>query len=344
MTHFFLKFIKNSIIGLTIVSTIFTIGAIANINQKRANAQSLLTINCTQKLKIMPLGDSITEGIGQMQSHFDKSFRFPLYNKLVANGYSPDFVGTKNGFWNNQANPFTGFDADNEAYGGTTNVNIKAKIVANNAVSNYKPDFILLMGGTTNDVFAGNSASQSLANFTSLYNEARSQSPRSTILVSTIPQLPNHPQFATIINTYNSNLIAYFNSIKSTTELVEVVDHGLFNNSPDFVDGIHPSDIGHSKLADNFYSKIISSPLGQRWTSTCMPVIRPPAPFLTESSVSATNSTRTTKDFNSDGKSDILWRNKVTGQNIIWFMNGATRLSYVFIDPVVDLNWRIKSK
>ena len=33
-------------------------------------------------------------------------------------------------------------------------------------------------------------------------------------------------------------------------------------------------------------------------------------------------------DFNGDGKTDILWRNKSTGQNVVWLMNGTTYSSY----------------
>jgi len=29
------------------------------------------------------------------------------------------------------------------------------------------------------------------------------------------------------------------------------------------------------------------------------------------------------RDFNGDGKSDILWRNSTTGENAVYFMNGA---------------------
>ncbi|MEP7208124.1 MAG: FG-GAP-like repeat-containing protein [Casimicrobiaceae bacterium] len=32
-------------------------------------------------------------------------------------------------------------------------------------------------------------------------------------------------------------------------------------------------------------------------------------------------------DFDGDGKTDLLWRNSVTGQNLIWFMDGGVRLS-----------------
>ena len=46
-------------------------------------------------------------------------------------------------------------------------------------------------------------------------------------------------------------------------------------------------------------------------------------------------------DFNSDGKSDLVWRNQATGQNTIWLMNGTTVVSSVETTPVPDANWQI---
>ena len=48
-----------------------------------------------------------------------------------------------------------------------------------------------------------------------------------------------------------------------------------------------------------------------------------------------------TGDFNNDGKVDILWRNKSTGQNIVWFMNGTVYISYAELYQVTDTNWEI---
>src|SRR6266571_1663730 len=47
------------------------------------------------------------------------------------------------------------------------------------------------------------------------------------------------------------------------------------------------------------------------------------------------------RDFNGDGKSDILWRNNTSGQNAIWLMNGTTISSNAAIPTVTDLNWSI---
>ncbi len=49
--------------------------------------------------------------------------------------------------------------------------------------------------------------------------------------------------------------------------------------------------------------------------------------------------TPTPNDLNGDGKSDLLWRNSATGENVVWFMNGSTLSSYQDIFPVYDKNW-----
>ena len=46
-------------------------------------------------------------------------------------------------------------------------------------------------------------------------------------------------------------------------------------------------------------------------------------------------------DFNGDGKTDILWRNKSTGQSVVWLMNGTTYSSYTELMQVTDTNWEI---
>ncbi len=50
---------------------------------------------------------------------------------------------------------------------------------------------------------------------------------------------------------------------------------------------------------------------------------------------------RVGRDFNGDGRSDILWRNSTTGENVIWLMNGAAISSSVTFATVADPNWSI---
>jgi hypothetical protein len=49
-----------------------------------------------------------------------------------------------------------------------------------------------------------------------------------------------------------------------------------------------------------------------------------------------------TGDFNGDGKPDIIWRHSATGQNAVWYMNGATWTgNYDMMTTVADPNWNI---
>ncbi len=49
-----------------------------------------------------------------------------------------------------------------------------------------------------------------------------------------------------------------------------------------------------------------------------------------------------TGDFNGDGQTDIVLRNRVTGQDIVWLMNGTEIASVVNLIPLQDPNWDIR--
>ena len=48
-------------------------------------------------------------------------------------------------------------------------------------------------------------------------------------------------------------------------------------------------------------------------------------------------------DFSADGKTDILWRHDVSGENVLWFMNGVTLVGGTFTNPPVltDVRWKM---
>jgi subtilisin-like proprotein convertase family protein len=50
-----------------------------------------------------------------------------------------------------------------------------------------------------------------------------------------------------------------------------------------------------------------------------------------------------TGDFNGDARPDILWRHDVSGENVVWFMNGHTLTSGTFTTPpsLPDTNWKM---
>ena len=50
-----------------------------------------------------------------------------------------------------------------------------------------------------------------------------------------------------------------------------------------------------------------------------------------------------TNDFDQDEKTDILWRHAVSGENVIWHMNGSVLANGTFTNPsgLADTNWRM---
>ncbi|KJU86440.1 hypothetical protein MBAV_001366, partial [Candidatus Magnetobacterium bavaricum] len=52
---------------------------------------------------------------------------------------------------------------------------------------------------------------------------------------------------------------------------------------------------------------------------------------------------RTRKDFNADGKSDILWQNSATGDVAIWLMNGTSKSSVALAAKAVPRNWKSRA-
>ena len=44
-----------------------------------------------------------------------------------------------------------------------------------------------------------------------------------------------------------------------------------------------------------------------------------------------------------DGKVDVLWRHRATGQNHVWLMNGLTLSSSGSLTTVPDLDWSVQN-
>jgi hypothetical protein len=68
--------------------------------------------------------------------------------------------------------------------------------------------------------------------------------------------------------------------------------------------------------------------------------------FLTPSAFADVNwQTVGTGDFNLDGKTDILWRHALSGQNVVWFMEGTSLVSGAFTNPptLTDVRWRMSA-
>ncbi len=114
------------------------------------------------QVRIMPLGDSITEGV--LGSSDDTGYRRALYLSLTAAGHSVNFVGSlANG------TP-TDFDRDHEGHSGW-----RADQIRNNISSwlTTNPADIILLHIGTNDISQGQSVSSTVSEVNEIWDPAR---------------------------------------------------------------------------------------------------------------------------------------------------------------------------
>jgi lysophospholipase L1-like esterase len=206
----------------------------------------------TETIKIMPLGDSLTNGTGT-----ESGYRLRLWNEMTAAGYSIDYVGTldTNGCaalpdWDHEGHP--GFNVDNIANGWSTVPGIDTYL----APGVYDPDIILLMVGT-NDTWENNDfahVGDRLDDLITRISGPDGLQPDAHLIVATIP-----PQKTYDYNTdwYNQQLVPIVNGHVADGWNVTLVDMYNALDSSDFGgDGVHPLQSGYNKMADVWFEGI----------------------------------------------------------------------------------------
>lgn len=204
--------------------------------------------------RIMPLGDSITQG-GQGYC----AYRYELWFDLLQAGYDVAFVGGRN--FTNDGSPnlawypnyLTTFDRDHEGYWGWRTDQIAGIITA--AVASSQPDIILIHLGT-NDI--GQSGASGVASadtyLRQIIGAIRSVAPSTTLLLAqVIPIGPGTSYFANAaqvapLNTVIADIAADSSSAASPIVLVDQnagFDLGTMMQS----DGLHPNLAGEARMS-----------------------------------------------------------------------------------------------
>lgn len=114
----------------------------------------ILNLENNPDIKIMCIGDSITDGFG-----INGSYRKFLYNGLTKKGYNINMAGSKNGgdttYTDEESGEDFGYDDDNTGYSTFTiksyefRSGIYEKLIETDALS-QQPDIIILQIGTNN--------------------------------------------------------------------------------------------------------------------------------------------------------------------------------------------------
>ena len=204
-------------------------------------------------LRIMPLGDSITEStVGH------SSYRKHLYDLLTKNGCVVDFVGSRHGVSDGVVHSrerllqTTDFDQDHEGHWGFRADQILLYI--SEWAHKNVPDLALVHLGT-NDIFQSQSVDSTLAEMEEVINELRLANPKVRILLAQI--IPSS-RARNEIESFNKRIPELANSLSTAESPVRVVDqfHEFFVSSDTF-DNIHPNDSGELKMASRWFNAIM---------------------------------------------------------------------------------------
>ena len=205
-------------------------------------------------VRIMALGDSITEGIAD-----GSGYRRDLYPLLTTDGFVVDFVGTVN---YPDAGTEGWVDGDYEGHSGFKMEEIRSGLPLWLKKTD-DPDVILLHVGT-NDYFAvpPSSLSVNQNRLRNLISDLRSMRPHAKIIVSSlILRTDSPPDRELNQDAFNQTIPGIVAEFGSNVSFVDM--HAELIGS-DLADGVHPNATGYVKMADAWRTAInqVITPLG----------------------------------------------------------------------------------
>ncbi|MFI2435316.1 SGNH/GDSL hydrolase family protein, partial [Streptomyces sp. NPDC018693] len=191
----------------------------------------------TTPLRVMPLGDSITWGVG---SSTGNGYRGPLWNKLAADGHPLDFVGTLRGG--------SMSDPDNQGHSGYKIHEVAALTDA--SLTRYRPNVVTLHIGT-NDLNQSYQVSTATARLRSLVDQITAAAPDATVLVASlvVSTSGSEEQYRA---AYNQAIPQIVRDAQAAGKRVAFVDMSSLTTA-DLDDALHPNDAGYQKMADAFH-------------------------------------------------------------------------------------------
>ena len=194
-------------------------------------------------VKVMPLGDSITDG-----NQTPGGYRIGLWQRFVQNGYKVDFVGSlSNG-------PASLGDHDHEGHSGWRIDQIDANIVG--WLNAQQPHTVLLHIGT-NDIGQNDDLPNAPNRLSALIDHITATVPTAEVFVAQIIPLSFD---AAQVNAFNAAIPGIVASKVAVGKHVHLVDMFHALTTADLVDGVHPTAAGYDKMAAVWYQALSSVP------------------------------------------------------------------------------------
>ncbi|WP_189938055.1 FG-GAP-like repeat-containing protein [Streptomyces aurantiogriseus] len=201
-----------------------------------------------RNMRVMPLGDSITEGRG---SSTGSSYRADLWAEFDAAGNRLDFVGTMT------AGQLP--DRNHEGHSGWRIDQIAQ--VADCSVPMHRPNVILLHAGT-NDMNQNYSVGSAPTRLGNLIDQVLVDAPEAVVVVATV--VPStKPAVQPRIVEYNRSIPGLVKSRQAAGKHVLLADMSSVTTA-DLADQLHPNDEGYRKMSTVFRDSIYDA-AGRGW-------------------------------------------------------------------------------
>lgn len=192
--------------------------------------------------KVLPLGDSITFGLG-----FDGGYRVELFHLAHQDGHEITFTGTQQMNGPAQVDGVS-FPRNHEGISGETIQQI-ANRVPTPALRDV-PHIVLVHAGT-NDMYRDpNGADTRLG---ALLDELIAEAPDALIVVSSI--IP-FPQAANTVDTFNATIPGLVEERASAGAHIIYADQFMGFPRSELGDGVHPNQAGYARMAGVWYDAI----------------------------------------------------------------------------------------
>lgn len=196
-------------------------------------------------VRILPLGDSITEGFSVAST-----YRSWLWIELQRKGYSVDFVGSLHG--PRQDEDDLDFDPDHEGHWGWRTDEVRDQVA--DWAGTTRPDIVLLHLGH-NDLWLGQSIASTVDEIAEIVAIVRRSSPKATFLLAQI--IPAGAPGLEAIPEFNREIAVLARRLSSSESPVLTVDLATgFDPSQDTVDGVHPNEPGARKMAKAWMAEL----------------------------------------------------------------------------------------
>ena len=281
-------------------------------------------------LKIMPLGDSITQGTDTRNATppgVGGGYRLPLGNLLSSAGSAYDFVG------DSRLNSVAGADPDHNGYPGRRTDEILNSLPT--LLANNPPDVVLLHIGT-NDIMQGRTVSSAVSNLEKIIQGVIANAPNRKLYVAKIiPFAVSQYVSESQANTWNAKAESYNQEVQRlatqyNVNMVDMYAPGINGNTSKSIitaeanDGIHPGDQGNAEMARRWYNAFLRI-VAPTPTPTASPTVGnfPPA---TGTRIVIGSAERIMESFDSNGPTYDLSAptlRKSATEFYTWWQNGS---------------------